>query len=135
MNDLKNQPTTVLLEALVASVKRAAREELIDELRNGSADPAVTSGGVTSANVAVRPRTILARVARGTAAKMGATGGNATARVLAYVKASPGARGEQIAKDLGLGRADMIRARRELGRKLKFKGQKRAMQYFPAKGA
>lgn len=129
--ELKDHPPTALVEALVESVRRTARKELLEELTEKL--------GLDTAAPKVHRHVLRVRVkgaapAKAARAARGSSDDNAE-RVLAYVKANPGSRGEQITAALGLDRKAMVGVRRVLGGKLVTKGQRRGMTYSARKGA
>lgn len=133
--ELKDHPPTALYDALVESVRRTAREELLVEIREQINEKL----GLDTAPPKVHRHVLRVRVkgaapAKAARAARGSSDDNAK-RVLAYVKANPGSRGEQITAALGLDRKAMVGVRRVLGGKLVTKGQRRGMTYSARKGA
>ena len=144
MNDLQSQMNQSV-QGFVAQITEIARRAALETLGAAfSGGPATTgnraTGGGNGATAAkpAAPRAAVGRPAGGRGVKRAPEDIEAMGqRFVAFVKANPGLRIEQINKELGTTTKDLALPIRKLEAEgvITTKGQRRATQYFPGKKA
>ena len=138
MSDLQNQMNH-FVQDFVAQVTEIARRAALETLGAAFSGSPVSDGGRAAAakSVAV-PRMAAGRPSGGRGVKRAPEDIEAMGqKFVAFVKANPGLRIEQINKELGTTTKDLALPIRKLEAEgvITTKGQRRATQYFPGKKA
>jgi len=141
MSDLQNQMNQSVQD-FVAQITEIARHAALETLGAAFSGRPATKGATASGVAASKPVTALratvGRPAGGRGVKRAPEDIEAMGqKFIAFVKANPGLRIEQINKELGTTTKDLALPIRKLEAEgvITTKGQRRATQYFPGKKA
>ena len=138
MSDLQNQMNQ-FVQDFVAQVTEIARQAALETLGAAfSGNPSGGGGRAAAAKPVAAPRAAVGRPAGGRGVKRAPEDIEAMGqKFVAFVKANPGLRIEQINKELGTTTKDLALPIRKLEAEgvITTKGQRRATQYFPGKKA